>query len=423
MESPSSTTSTDLSASGPTVTEEASILLAVLRRVAGPADGVVPLHAPEFAGREAEYVQECIASTFVSSVGAFVTRFEEMLAETCGTAHAVAVVNGTAALQVALGLAGVLPGDEVLVPALTFVATANATAHCGAVPHFIDSDPITLGMSIPALAERLAWVAEDAGGGLRNRESGRRIAAIVPMHTYGHPVDMAPLLELAERYGLPVVEDAAESIGSSYRGRPMGSFGRLAILSFNGNKIVTTGGGGAILTDDPELARRAKHLTTTAKVPHRWEFVHDEVAWNYRLPNLNAALGCAQLERLPDFLARKRRVAYAYRDALAGQAAVRFVPEPPGSRSNYWLATVILERAYAAGGGDPGAGADRFALRDAVLGSVNDAGYQSRPAWRLNADLSMYRDCPRGPLEVARRLEASVLNVPSSPSLAGAGAG
>ncbi len=357
MENPSSSTFTAATAAGTAVTEEATTLLAALRGVAGTADGVVPLHAPEFSGRESEYVQECISSTFVSSVGAFVTRFEEMLAATCGTKHAVAVVNGTAALQVALGLAGVGPGDEVLVPALTFVATANATAHCGAVPHFVDSDPITLGMSVSGLAERLERVAEAAPRGPRNRETGRRIAAVVPMHTYGHPVDMAPLLELAERYGVPVVEDAAESLGSSYRGRPMGSFGKLAILSFNGNKIVTTGGGGAILTDDAELARRAKHLTTTAKVPHRWEFVHDEVAWNYRLPNLNAALGCAQLERLPDFLARKRRIARAYHDALGDQEAVRFIDEPPGGRSNYWLATVILQRAYAMGDGGGTAGA------------------------------------------------------------------
>ncbi len=382
-----------------------AILLDVLRRVVGDPGRGVPLHEPEFRGNERDLVTQCIESTFVSSVGAFVDRFEGMLAEYTGAQHAVAVVNGTAALQVALRLAGVGPGDEVLVPALSFVATANAVAHCGAVPHFVDCDASTMGLSPAALEERLREVANGRGGSLTNRATGRRIAAVVPMHAFGHPMDLDGLLEVAERYDLPVVEDAAESLGSTYHGRHAGTFGRLGILSFNGNKIVTTGGGGAILTDSPELAKRAKHLTTTAKRLHRWEFFHDEVAWNFRLPNLNAALGCAQLERLPDFVERKRTLARAYESALADQAALRFMHEPDGCRSNYWLATVCLTR--------PSLGA-----RDEVLAAANDAGYGCRPAWTLLSRLPMYEASPRGALDVAERLEAGLINLPSSPRLA-----
>jgi perosamine synthetase len=383
------------------------ILLQGLKAVLGAPDKLIALHEPEFTRNESALLQDCLDSTFVSSVGKYVDQLELMLAEYTGAKHAVAVVNGTAATQVALALAGVKAGDEVFVPALCFVATANAVAHCGAVPHFVDSHCDTLGMDPAALGEHLRAVAEATSGGLRNRHTGRRIAAVLPMHTYGHPANIGGLLELATRYGLPLVEDAAESLGSTCDGRHTGTFGRLGILSFNGNKIITTGGGGALLTDDRELARHAKHLTTTAKRPHRWEFFHDEIAWNYRMPNLNAALGCAQMQRLPDFLARKRALAARYQAAFRDTGGIRFVAEPSGTRSNYWLNTVRLERPD-------------IVLRDELLAAANDAGYQCRPTWTLLHKLPMFAACPRAPLTVAERLEASLINVPSSAKLASA---
>lgn len=381
------------------------VLLQGLRDVLGTPKGMIPLHEPEFTGNESALVRDCLDSTFVSSVGKYVDLFEAMLVEYTGAKHAVAVVNGTAALHIGLKLAGVQSQDEVLVPALSFVATANAVAHCSAVPHFVDSSLETMGMNPTALADYLQTIAEPTSQGLRNRHSGRRIAAIVPMHAYGHPVDIVLLMEVANRYGLPVVEDAAESLGSTCHGRHTGTFGKLGTLSFNGNKIITTGGGGAILTNDAELARHAKHLTTTAKRPHRWEFFHDEVAWNYRMPNLNAALGCGQMERLPSFLELKRQLAMRYQAAFQNSIDAHFVAEPANCRSNYWLNTL------------------RFAppdtrTRDHLLTVANDAGYQCRPTWTLLHKLPMFADCPRMPLPVAERLEASLINLPSSAKLA-----
>jgi len=381
------------------------VLLQGLKKVLGTAKDLIPLHEPEFTGTESALVQDCLDSTFVSSVGKYVDQFEAMLADYTGARHAVAVVNGTAALHIALKLAGVQPEDEVLMPALSFVATANAVAHCGAVPHFVDSSLDTMGMDPIALSEYLITSTEPTSHGLRNRHTGRRITAIVPMHAYGHPVDMLSLMEVASRYELPVVEDAAESLGSTYQGQHTGTFGKLGTLSFNGNKIITTGGGGAILTNDAELACHAKHLTTTAKRPHRWEFFHDEVAWNYRLPNLNAALGCAQMERLPYFLARKRELANRYQTAFSSLTGIRFMVEPEQSRSNYWLNTVRLEGS-------------NMNIRDKVLAAANDAGYQCRPTWTLQHKLPMFADCPRSPLPMAERLEASLINLPSSAKLA-----
>lgn len=380
-------------------------LLQVLRDVLGEPDRLIALHEPEFVGNESALLQDCLDSTFVSSVGKYVDQFESMLADYTGAKHAVAVVNGTAALHIALKLVGVQPQDEVLVPALSFVATANAVVHCGGVPHFVDSGLDTMGIDPIALSEYLDVTAELTSQGLRNRHTGRRIASIVPMHTYGHPVDMVPLMEVANRYKLLVVEDSAESLGSTYQGQHTGTFGKFGTLSFNGNKIITTGGGGAMLTNDIDLARHAKHLTTTAKRLHRWEFSHDEVAWNYRLPNLNAALGCAQMERLPDFLARKRELAARYQLACRGLIGIRFVPEPAGCRSNYWLNSVRLEQPD-------------INVRDRILVAANDNGYQCRPAWTLLHKLPMYVDCPRAPLPVAEQLEASLINLPSSAKLA-----
>ena len=288
----------------------------------GTPNGMLALHEPVFAGNEIAYLEECIKSTFVSSVGKFVDRFESMLEEVTGAKRAIAVVNGTAALHACFRLAGVEPGDEVISPALTFIATTNAIAYCGASPHFVDSSFKTLGWMRRRSAPASMRSRNAAADGTINRETGRRIAAIAPMHTFGHPVDMDEIVAIARHWDIPVVEDAAESLGSTYKGHAVGSQARLAALSFNGNKIVTTGGGGAILTNDEELGRRAKHITTTAKLPHKWAFVHDEIGFNYRLPNLNAALGCAQLEQLDGFLASKRRLAAAYDRAFAGVPGV-----------------------------------------------------------------------------------------------------
>lgn len=380
----------------------ATAIVDALRAVLG--DGPEPLHAPRFQGNDQRYVEDCIASTFVSSVGVYVDRFERALADYTGARRAVAVVNGTAALQVALRLAGVEPGDEVIVPTLTFVATANAVHYLGASPHFADSAEGTLGLDPIALRDWLAHSSERTADGTRNRLNGRPIRALVPMHTFGHPCDLDALMALAHDYRLALVEDAAESLGSRYHGRHTGTIGLLGTLSFNGNKTITTGGGGAILTDDERLADHAKHLTTTAKRPHRWEYVHDEIGYNFRLPNLNAALGCAQLEQLPDFLASKRRLTERYLDAFAGIEQVRLMQEPPGCDSNYWLQTLILDDAVA----------DQ---RDAILTTTNDAGLMTRPAWTLMHKLPPYRDCPRAPLPVAASLARRIINVPSSAGL------
>lgn len=381
-----------------------SDVVARLETVLGGAGSGIPLHEPSLEGNAGAYVKDAIESTFVSSVGAYVDRFEEMLADMCGARRAVAMVNGTAALHIALLLAGVQPGDEVLLQTLTFVATANAVTYCGARPHLCDSEDVSLGLDAEKLDRHLSQIADHRGENLVNRHTGRRLAAIAPMHVFGHAVDLDALREVAARWSLPLVEDAAEALGSRYKERPIGAGARYATLSFNGNKIVTTGGGGAFLTDDEELGCRAKHLTTTAKVPHRWRFDHDAVGFNYRLPNLNAALGVAQLERLPDFLAAKRRLADRYRLAFADLTGASIVEEPPGSQSNYWLNALRLDRP------DP-------SLRDAVLRATNDAGYQTRPVWTPMHRLAIYADCPRMDLSVAETLEASLVNLPSSQKL------
>lgn len=307
----------------------------------------VALHEPVFGGREWDYVRECLNTGWVSSVGKFVDEFERRLADYTGVAHAIAVVNGTAALHMSLLLAGVERGDEVLTPALTFVATANAVAYIGAIPHFVDSEERTLGVDPVKLNDYLNDIVKMKDGQPFNRLTGRRLRAIVPMHTFGHPVDLDPLMEVAERFSLSIVEDAAESLGSLYKGRHTGSFGSIAALSFNGNKIVTTGGGGAILTNDLRIAKRAKHLTTTAKQPHPWAFFHDETGFNYRLPNINAALGCAQLEQLDTFVQRKRELARRYAEAFDGLSGLRVFQEQPFARSNYWLNALLLEPSHA----------------------------------------------------------------------------
>ncbi|MBU0587273.1 MAG: LegC family aminotransferase [Gammaproteobacteria bacterium] len=374
-------------------------IVAAIAKVVGHRP--VALHEPRFQGNERTYLRECLDSTFVSSVGPFVDRFEADLAAYTGARHAVAVVNGTAALHVALMLAGVQPGDEVLVPALSFVATANAVCYCGAQPHFVDSELPTLGLAPTPLREYLGEIAEQRAGQCINRRTGKVIRALVPMHTFGHPVDIDGLMALARDFNLALVEDAAESLGSFYKGRHTGGFGLLGTLSFNGNKTITTGGGGAILINDPQLAQYAKHLTTTAKLAHRWFFEHDEVGYNYRLPNLNAALGCAQLEQLPVLLAEKRRLYERYREAFAGVPGVYLFGEPDGCSSNYWLQTLLLDPVLED-------------ARDSVLTATNEAGQMTRPAWNLLPSLLPFRHCQRAPLPVAESLERRVINIPSS---------
>jgi perosamine synthetase len=364
----------------------------------------VGLHEPSFLGNEWNYVKDCLDTGWVSSAGGYVDRLERDLAAYTGASHAVLVNNGTSGLQVALHLVGVGLDDEVMVPALSFVATANAVRHCGAWPHFVDSDYSSLGVSVPALADHLAGIARQEKNGCFNKLTGRRIAAIVPMHTFGHPADMHALMKLAASYGIAVVEDAAESLGSSIEGRHTGTFGRCGVFSFNGNKIVTTGGGGAIVTDDPELAFRAKHLTTTAKQPHKWAFFHDDVAFNFRLPNLNAALGCAQLEQLPNFLAAKRELTRRYAVAFDDLRGASVFLERSGARSNYWLQTLLLDVA-------------KVSVRERVLAAINDAGFMARPAWNLLNTLPMYTQCPSMPLPVATKLACQIVNLPSSSHL------
>lgn len=358
----------------------------------------IPLHAPVFHGRERELVLDTIDSTFVSSVGAYVDRFENDIATFTDSPRAVAVMNGTAALHIALKLADVQPGDLVVTQSLTFVATCNAIAYCGAEPLFIDVDRHTLGLSPTALE---AWLSEhaliDDHGNCRTRIGDRRIRACLPMHTFGHPVEIDTLIDVCQCWHLILVEDAAESLGSYYKGRHTGNFGKIGVLSFNGNKIITTGGGGMLLSDEV-IGKRAKHLTTTAKIPHPYEFVHDELGYNYRLPNLNAALGCAQLEQLPAFLASKRMLAERYIDFFK-HSDLQPIVEPDDCRSNYWLNGVICR--------DP-------KQRDALLKSTNDAGIMTRPIWTLMTRLPFYSHALRGPLDNAEWLEGRVVNLPSS---------
>lgn len=368
--------------------------------------GEVLLHMPLFAGNESKYVQQCIETGWVSSAGAFVTQFEQKLCAITGSRYAVATVNGTAALHMALMLAGVERDTEVLMPSLTFVATANAASYCGAIPHFCDVESKTLGVDSYRLDEHLSQIAKVRDGVCFNTNTSRRIAAIVPMHTFGHPVNIDALVEVAAKWNIPIVEDAAESLGSFYHNKHTGTFGKLNVLSFNGNKTITTGAGGAILTDDASLAARAKHLTTTAKEPHPFEYVHDAIGYNYRLPNLNAAMGVAQLEKLDDILRRKRRLALRYIEMMRDIPGVKVFTEPTDCRSNYWLNTLILDKAD-------------MAVRDQLLTALNAAGLQSRPIWRPMHQLAMFKECPAMSLHVTEGIAQRAVNVPSSPGLVG----
>jgi len=389
----------------------ASTILERIRTVVGSSgrEAVVALHEPDFSDtRAAELVQDCISTGWVSTAGRWVEVFERELAAATGASQVVAVANGTVALRLALHLVGVGAGDEVLMPPISFVATANAAAHLGAIPHFVDIESESLGLSPQALQNRLEELAERRGSTLINRNSGRRIAAILPVHVFGMPAAIEPILAIARAWDLPVIEDAAEALGSWRGGTHCGLFGSVGTLSFNGNKLITTGGGGALLTHDEALSRRARHLSTTAKLPHPWEFQHDAIGWNDRLPNLNAALGVAQLEVLASRLERKRLLHQRYREALADLEGVELLEAPAGCRVNHWLATLRFTAADAAL-----ASRQRLAL----LEQAHAVGLLLRPVWQPLATLPMYRDAPASRLDQALDAAERLINLPSSPQL------
>jgi perosamine synthetase len=358
----------------------------------------IPLHAPVFKGNEKKYLLDTIESTFVSSVGAYVDHFEKLIASITNTKKSVAVVNGTAGIQVALRLVGVHPGDEVITQALTFIATANAIAYNGAEPIFLDVDLDTMGLSPNAVAEFLNEFGDLREEGCFNKKSGKRISACLPMHTFGFPVHMDELKTICDFWKIPIVEDAAESLGSEYKGMPTGSIGDIGVFSFNGNKIVTCGGGGALVTNKEKLGIKGKYLTTTAKVPHPYEFYHDELGFNYRMPNLNAALACAQLEQLSSFLANKRMLAKEY-ESFFHNSSINFRKEPPNTKANYWLMCVELENRQE---------------RDLFLTETNSANVMTRPIWQLMFRLPMYQHCQRDEQANASYLEERIVNIPSS---------
>lgn len=377
-----------------------------IRSIYGTND-FIPLHEPRFWGNEKKYLEECIDSTFVSSVGKFVDQIELEIAKYTGAKKAIAVVNGTAALHIALKLVGVEPETEVITQPLTFIATANAISYCGAKPIFLDVDKDTMGLSPKALLkflkENTIW---DSKSNKRlNKSTNKQITACVPMHTFGHACRIDEIVEICNEYGIPVVEDSAESIGSYYKGKHTGTFGKVGVLSFNGNKTITSGGGGMIITDDEELAKLAKHLTTTAKIPHKWEYRHDMVGYNYRMPNINAALACAQLEQLDGFIEKKRELAKKYTDFFSVKQLnnpsiqPQFFIEPKNSYSNYWLNAVIFENREE---------------RDSFLKETNENGVMTRPIWTLMNKLEMFKDCYTDGLENAEWLEDRVVNISSS---------
>ena len=369
-----------------------------IRDLYGTSD-FVPLAVPKFIGNEKKYLNECIDTTFVSSVGKFVDRFEEDMARYTGAKRAVVCVSGTNALHMALMLAGVERDDEVLTQALTFIATCNALSYIGAHPVFLDVDVKTMGLSTDAVKEWLAKNAEIRNNQCYNKRTGRRVKACVPMHTFGHPVRLDELVALCEEYHIELVEDAAESIGSLYKGKHTGTFGKIGALSFNGNKTITTGGGGMLLFNDEELGAYAKHLTTQAKIPHRWEFRHDHIGYNYRMPNINAALGCAQLEHIEEYVVDKRATAAAYRDYFSRMDGIEFFVEPENTRSNYWLNAVLLPNREE---------------QQAFLQYTNDNGVMTRPIWELMNRLPMFENCETDHLTNTQMFADRVVNIPSS---------
>lgn len=364
-----------------------------------PGQDFIPLHAPVFKGNEKKYVLDTIESTFVSSVGAYVNRFEDMMCEFTGAKHAVAIVNGTNALHIALLLAGVEANDEVLSQSLTFIATANAISYIGACPIFIDVDKDTLGLSPTAVEIFLNQNAVRKPDGFSyNKRTGKRIMACVPMHTFGLPCRIDEITLLCKKWNIGLVEDAAESLGSYYKEKHTGTFGLIGTFSFNGNKTITAGGGGAIVTDDPILAQRARHLTTQAKQPHPWAFVHDEIGYNYRMPNLNAALACAQLEQIHSFINNKRELAVFYKQFF-NSINISFVEEINQAKANYWLNVILLE--------------DKI-QREKFLKFANDHGVMTRPSWELMHRLPMFKNAEKGNLSNSEWIADRLVNIPSS---------
>jgi aminotransferase in exopolysaccharide biosynthesis len=374
-------------------------IVSKVRELFKTPSGLIPLHAPYFGGNEKKYLLDCIDSTFVSSVGEYVSLFEEMMKQITGAKFAIATTNGTTALHLALVVAGIGNGDEVITQPLTFVATANAIKHAGAEPVFVDVDIDTMGLSPDSLKVFLDGSAYmDNTGTCRNKHTGKRIAACLPMHTFGFPARLDAIAEVCNQYNIILIEDAAESLGSTYKNKHTGTFGSLGTFSFNGNKTVTCGGGGAVLTDDAVLALNAKKLSTTAKLPHPWEFTHDRVAYNYRMPNLNAALACAQLEQLDIFLENKRQLAECYREFFSSRKE-EFVIEPENTKANYWLNAIIFPDKEK---------------RNLFLKYSNEHEVMTRPVWRLINELSMYMHCQKTELPNAKWLEERVVNLPSS---------
>ena len=362
------------------------------------SEGVIPLHEPRFIGNEKKYLNDCIDSTFVSSTGKFVDEFEEKIAKYTGAKYAVATSNGTSALHIALLLANVAKNDEVITQPLTFVATCNAISYCGADPVFIDVDKDTMGLSPSALQTFLEKNTTVTGQQCVNNNTGKIIKACVPMHTFGHPCRIDDIKDICDKYKILLIEDAAESLGSFYKDKHTGTFGQMGVISFNGNKIITAGGGGCVITDDEVLAKKAKHLTTTAKVPHKWEYAHDMIGYNYRMPNLNAALLVAQLENLESFLLEKRKLAKRYKQFFKDKEYT-FVEELTASQSNYWLNAVILKDKEQ---------------RDLFLDETNSQGVMTRPIWKLMSKLSMFKNAQHGDLSNSDWLEQRVVNIPSS---------
>ena len=358
----------------------------------------IPLHEPRFTGNEKKYLNECIDSTFVSSVGEFVDKFEKEFAKKVGSKFAVAVVNGTSALHISLILSGIKENDEVITQPLTFIATCNAISYCGAKPVFVDVDLDTMGMSPVSLKEFLEENCQLIDNQCINKTSGKTVKACVPMHTFGHPCKIEEIKKICDKWQITLIEDSAESLGSYYKNKHTGTFGKLGAFSFNGNKIITSGGGGAIVTDDEELAKKAKHLTTTAKVPHKWEYLHDQTGYNYRMPNLNAALLVAQLEELEKFKKNKRELASRYKEFFK-DLDIAFMEEPKNSTSNYWLQTIILKTKEQ---------------RDELLEYTNSNGVMTRPVWKLMNELDMFKKCICTNLDNAKYLEQRVINIPSS---------
>ncbi len=374
-------------------------IIDAIREVTGK--NYLPLHEPKFDELEKENLNNCIDTTYVSSVGEYVNHFEENIAEFTGSKYAIAVVNGTSALHLALKLIGVDINHEVICPSLTFIGTVNAISYLGAKPHFIDCDEKTLGIDPVALINWLEEISIKKGNKTFNKKTGRIISAIVPMHTYGHPAKIDQILEISREYNLKLVEDAAESLGSFYKKKHTGTFGEIGILSFNGNKIITTGGGGALLTNNESLAKSAKHISSTAKVPHEWRYIHNEIGFNYRLPNINAALGCAQLKKIDKFLDSKRKLFLKYKEVFQSIDGVNLFSEPENSKSNYWLQTIILENGF------------ENELED-ILKNTNKKNIMTRPAWNLIHQLDMYADSPKSPLPVSESLSKRIINIPSS---------